>query len=245
MSQSKARGVNLHRDGNGMLPVKSCSKLWGINKQCLPTRHYCMFEDTASVIKIDGKQVCGASFCTVCVENASLEGTTLCPYHSPKSTHYRINPWISFVENDNQIKSLHLKDGIIATREKHVTYKMKINSQCCCTKKDAQSCFRRTIGFVKCDNPNRKVPLHFECFQLLILSKYDGKFICGKNNNEIESILIASGKRCYNIMKKESTLTNIKQIKEPSKPKENPRPKQMGKASWSNDGTGTIFGRIS
>ena len=72
MSQSRAKGVDLRRDGNSMLPAKSCSKLWGINNQCLPTRYYCMFKDTASVIKIDNKQVCGVSFCTVCAENASL-----------------------------------------------------------------------------------------------------------------------------------------------------------------------------
>ena len=63
MSQSQAKGVDLRRDVNGMLPAKSSSKLWGMEKQCLPTRHYCTFKDAASVIKIDNKHVCGVSFC--------------------------------------------------------------------------------------------------------------------------------------------------------------------------------------
>ena len=77
MNQSEAKSVHLRRDGNGMLPTKRCSKLWGINNQCLPTRHYCMFEDPASLIKIDGKQVYGVTFCSVCAEKVSSEGTNL------------------------------------------------------------------------------------------------------------------------------------------------------------------------
>ena len=133
MSQSLAIGVDLHRDVNGMLPSNSCSKLWGIKQQCLLTRHYCMFKDAASVIKIGDKHVCGVSFCSACVENASSAGSNLCPYHNPNFTLYWINPWITFVENGNQVKLLHIKEGIIATREKCFSCKMKSNSQCCFT----------------------------------------------------------------------------------------------------------------
>ena len=88
MSPSQAKGVDLCRDVNGMLLTKSCSKLWGMKKQCLPTRHYCTFEDAASVIKIDNKHVCDVSFCSVCADNASSKGTNLCLYHNSKSIHY-------------------------------------------------------------------------------------------------------------------------------------------------------------
>lgn len=181
--------------------------------------------------------MCGVSFCTVCAKKSSSESTFLCPYHNATSTHHRINPWILFIDNDNQIKSLHLKEGILPTTAKHVTCKMKTNSQCCFTKKDAQSYFKRTIGFVKCDNPNLTVPLHFECFKHLILSKCDGKFIRRKNKDGIESILIACCKRCYNLMTRESPLMNTKQIKETSQPMANLEHKQKGKTSWTNDGT--------
>ena len=93
MSQSKTKGVVLHRDVNGMLPTNSCLKLWGIKQQCLPTQHYCMFEDTASVFKIDNKHVCGNSFCSACAANTSMEATNLCPYHNHKSSLNGINPW--------------------------------------------------------------------------------------------------------------------------------------------------------
>ena len=75
MSESQAKGIHLRRDVNGMLPSNCCSKLRGIKHQCLPTRHYCMFKDAASVIKIDDKHVCGVSFCSVCPEDAPSEGT--------------------------------------------------------------------------------------------------------------------------------------------------------------------------
>ena len=127
--------MDLHRDVNGMLPSKSCSKLWEIKQQCLPTRHYCMFKDAASVFKIDDRHVWGVSFCSACAANASSEETNLCPYHKPKSSGYGMHPCISFVDNDNDVKLLHIKNGIIATKEKHVACKMKTNSQCCYTKK--------------------------------------------------------------------------------------------------------------
>ena len=125
----------LHRDVNGMLPTNTCSKLWGINHQCLPTQHYCMFEDATSVFKIDEKQVCGVSFFSACAVNASMEGTHLYPYHNPKPFIYGINPLISFVDNDNKVKLLNLKDGIVTNTEKHIACKMKTNSQGCYTKK--------------------------------------------------------------------------------------------------------------
>ena len=135
MSQSQAKVVELHRDVNSMLPLNICSKLWGIKQQRLPTRHYCVLEVAVSVFKIDNRHVCGDSFCSACATNASSEGTNLCPCHNPKSSLYGMNPWILFVDNDNEVKSLHIKDGIIATKEKHDACKMKTNSQCCCTKK--------------------------------------------------------------------------------------------------------------
>ena len=151
------------------------------------------------------------------------------------------NSWISFVENDSQIKSLHLKDDIIATGDKHIACKMKTNSQCCFTKKDAQSNLKRTIGFVNCDNPNHTLPLHFECFQHLVMSKCNGKFLFQKDNNGIESICIACGKRCYNLMKKDSALTNIKETDKTSKPNSKPILREKAKINWSNNGTGQFL----
>ena len=46
-----------------------------------------------------------------------------------------------------------------------------------------------------------------------------------KNKDGIESIRIACGKRCYNLVTRGSTLTNMKQIKETSKPMANLGPK--------------------
>ena len=83
MSKSQVKGADLHRDVNGMLPSNSCSKLLGMKQQCLPTRHYCMFEDAASVFKTDDKHVCDVSFYSACAANALSEGTNLCLYHDP------------------------------------------------------------------------------------------------------------------------------------------------------------------
>ena len=93
-----------------------------------------MFEDAAIVFKIDDRYVCGVSFCSACAANALSEGTNLCPYHNSESFVYGMNPWILFVDNDNEVKSLHIKDGIITMKEEHVACKMKTNSQCCYTK---------------------------------------------------------------------------------------------------------------
>ena len=185
-----------------MLPSNSCSKLWGIKQQCLPTRHYCMFEDATSVFKIDDKHVCGVSFCSACAVNASLEGRNLCPYHNPKSSLYGINSCISFVDNDNEVKALHLKDGILRTREKNVSCKMKTSSECCYIKKTEIN-LGRTKGFVVCNNSNHAVPLHSECFRQLIQSKCNGFCLFAEDNTSIDSIHISCGKHCYNLMKKD------------------------------------------
>ena len=52
MSQSKLNLVEFQRDGSGISPTTNCSKLWEIQGDCLPTRHYCMFEENNSVVKL-------------------------------------------------------------------------------------------------------------------------------------------------------------------------------------------------
>ena len=94
-----------------------------------------MFEVSNSVFKIDDKLVCGVSFCSACGTRALMEETNLCPYHNAKSSLYGKNPWIYVVDSVNKVKLLHLKGGIMKTKEKLISYKMKRISECCYTKK--------------------------------------------------------------------------------------------------------------
>ena len=86
------------------------------------------------------------------------------------------------------------------------------------------------------NNPNRTVPLHFECFRPLIKSKCNGNILFEKDNDGIELILIACCKGCYNLMKKDRVITKMKENKT-TKPKAKSRSKQKAQINWSTDGT--------
>ena len=56
--------------------------------------------------------------------------------------------------------------------------------------------------------------------------KMQWKFLFEKDNDGIELIHIACGKRCYNLMKKDGAITKMKEMNETTKPKAKSRSKQ-------------------
>ena len=199
----------LVRNSNGLLSPTKCANVWGSAPLCLITRHYCTYDDPGSVVTINGKPVCGLPFCNSCQMSSSGEGSAFCPYHDPQSQLYQatkassvgttnIVPYLSFTDDNGKQKSLPFISSTKKDSDAGSVCKFKKGSKCIYTKKDMKSKIGESKGLFLCNYSSHDKPIHFECFQNLIITECNNKFLTTCSADGKEVAIFVCGKQCYN-----------------------------------------------
>ena len=158
----------------------------------------------SSTTKIDSKNICGKPFCISCFDLHKLEGSRYCPTHHPSIKDTTTNmPLVSIMDSDGNTNKVPINGKKVKETDVITCRMMKMLD--CVIKKETGGLRKGVTGsrglfYCTFSREGHDNPIHFECYESLINTKYKQEHLfCQVNGEKLQCTFVERSATMYTI----------------------------------------------